>query len=304
MVTVEFTPKDIPALRRAAKFLRRTELNLPATADSKTHDAILISALRLDDQADELGGQAPDPTVNGTRRPIFNQLVAPEAGGPMFHEEAKALLDAHEDVVRAAAAVGLLRLQGAMLALHPKTANPRHGCCATPKVCKGTHRPECRSSEHTIGGQVPWPCKSLRAVGISSDADADAVRQALAALERESDPDGYPSRKKTNRGHAVHATRQMDDGIGDAGACGMYFPWDTESSLKDPDTDVSCQACVKALLRKCEEAETAAAAEVTHRCTLPPNRFLPCGCCPHQVCEDCEGCAHTCECGTGGTPAQ
>lgn len=302
MVTVEFTPKDIPALRRAAKFLRRTELNLPDTADSKTHDAILISALRLDDRADELGGQAPDPTVNGTRRPIFNQLVAPEAGGPTLHEEANALLDAHEAAVRAAAAVGALCLQGAMLALHPKTANPRHGCCATPKVCKGTHWPECRSSEHTIGGQVPWPCKSLRAVGIRTDADADAVRQALAKLERDAGRDGYPSRKKTNRGYAVHATRQMDGGIGDTGACGTYFPQDTESSLEAPGTEVSCQACVKALLSKREEAE--AAAEATHRCTLPPNRFLPCGCCPHQVCEDCERCAHTCECGTGGTPAQ
>jgi hypothetical protein len=300
MVTVEFTPKDIPALRRAAKFLRRTELNLPDTADSKTHDAILISALRLDDQADELGGQAPDPTVNRTRHPIFNQLVAPEASRPMFHEEANALLDAHEDAVRAAAAVGALLLQGAMLALHPKTANPRHGCCATPKVCKGKHWPECRSSEHTIGGGGPWPCKSLRAVGISSDTDADAVRQALAKLERESDPDGYPSQKKTNGGRAVHATRQMDDGIGDAGACGMYFPRDTESSLEAPATDVSCQACVKALARKeREEAEAAAADEAAHRCTLPPNRFLPCGCCPHQVCEDCGDCAHTCECGTG-----
>ncbi|WP_340375854.1 hypothetical protein U5640_12295 [Streptomyces sp. SS7] len=307
MVAVEFTPKDIPTLRRAAKFLRRTELNLPDTADSKTHDAILISALRLDDQADELGGQAPDPTVNGTRRPIFNQLVAPEAGGPMFHEEANALLDAHEDTVRAAAAVDALRLQGAMLALHPKTANPRHGCCATPKVCKGTHRPECRSSEHTIGGQVPWPCKSLRAVGIRTDADADAVRQALAKLERDAGRDGYPSRKKANRGYAVYATRQMDGGVGDASACGTYFPQDIESSLEAPGTDVSCQACVKALLSKREEreeAEAAAAAEATHRCTLPPNRFLPCGCCPHQVCEDCERCAHTCECGTGGTPAQ
>ncbi|MCT9105362.1 hypothetical protein [Streptomyces mirabilis] len=304
MVTAEFTPKDIPALRRAAKFLRRTELNLPDTADSKTHDAILISALRLDDQADELDGQAPDPTVKGARRPIFNQLVAPEAGGPMFHEEANALLDAHEDTVRAAAAVGALRLQGAMLALHPKTANPRHGCCATPKVCKGTHRPECRSSEHTIGGQVPWPCKSLRAVGIRTDADADAVRQALAKLERDAGRDGYPSRKKANRGYAVHATRQMDGGIGDTGACGTYFPQDTESSLEAPGTDVSCQACVKALLSKREEAEAGATAEATHRCTLPSNRFLPCDCCPHQVCEDCGDCAHTCECGTGGTPAQ
>lgn len=262
MVTVEFTPKDIPALRRAAKFLRRTELNLPDTADSKTHDAILISALRLDDQADELGGQAPDPTVNRTRHPIFNQLVAPEASRPMFHEEANALLDAHEDAVRAVDAVGALCLQGAMLALHPKTANPRHGCCATPKVCKGT-------------------------------------------LERDAGRDGYPSRKKANHGYAVHATRQMDGGIGDTGACGTYFPQDTESSLEAPGTDVSCQACVKALARKeREEAEAASADEVTHRCTLPPNRFLPCGCCPHQVCEDCGDCAHTCECGTGGTPAQ
>ncbi|MFK0154133.1 hypothetical protein ACIQVK_18930 [Streptomyces sp. NPDC090493] len=301
MVTVEFTPKDVPALRRAAKFLRRTELNLPDTADSKTHDAILMSALRLDDQADELGEQAPDPTVNGTRRPIFNQLVAPEAGGPMFHEEANALLDAHEDAVRAAAAVGALRLQGAMLALHPKTANPRHGCCAPPKACKGTHRPECRSSEHTIGGQVPWPCKSLRAVGIRTDADADAVRQALAKLERDAGRDGYPSRKKTNRGRTVHATRQLDDGIGDAGACGMYFPRDTVSSLEHPDTDVSCQACAKALARA---AEREAAEETAHCCTLPATRRLPCGCCPHQVCEDCERCAHTCECGTDGTPAQ
>ncbi|WP_327357771.1 hypothetical protein [Streptomyces sp. NBC_01304] len=51
-------------------------------------------------------------------------------------------------------------------------------------------------------------------------------------------------------------------------------------------------------------AEAAAAAEASHHCTLPPNRFLPCGCCPHQVCKDCERCAHTCECRTGGTPAQ
>ncbi|MEV8344501.1 hypothetical protein [Streptomyces niveus] len=295
MDPVDFTPKDIPALRRAAKYLRRTELILPDTAHPKTHDAILVSALRLDDQADELGRQAPDPSVKETRRPIFNQLVAPVAGGPVLHDEAKAMLDAHEDAIRAAAVVGVLRLQGALLALHPKTANPRHGCCAAPKLCGG-HRAECRSSEHTIGGQDPWPCRSLRAVGIRTDADAEAVRNALAALEGEADPDGYPSRKKANRGRAVHATRQMGDGIGDVGACGMYFPRDTESSLEDPGTDVSCQACVKALVRMRDEA--------AHRCNLPPNRFLPCGCCPHQVCEDCGNCAHKCECGTGGTPVR
>ncbi|MFK0159078.1 hypothetical protein ACIQVK_44290 [Streptomyces sp. NPDC090493] len=300
MDSVDFTPKDIPALRRAAKYLRRTELALPDTAHSLTHDAILVSALRLDDQADELGRQAPDPSVKETRRPIFNQLVAPEAGGPVFHEDAKALLDAHEDAVRAAAAVGVLLLQGAMLALHPNTANPRHGCCAAPKLCGG-HRPECRSSEHNLACPA-WPCKSLRAVGITSNADAQAVRQALAALEKATDPEGYPSRKKTNRGRTVHATRQTDDGIGDLGACGMYFPRDTESTLEAPDTAVSCQACVKALAR--EEADAAAAEENAHRCTLPPNRFLPCGCCPHQVCEVCEGCAHTCECSAGGTPTQ
>jgi hypothetical protein len=288
-----FTQSDVPALRNAVRFLRRTESTLPGTVHVKHRQGWLHAGLALEEQADLLGA-APASTLRETRRPIFNQLVAPAAGGPVFHDEAKALLDAHEDAVRAAAVVGVLRLKGAMLALHPKTANPRHGCCAAPKLCRG-HRPECRSSEHTIGGQVPWPCRSLRAVGICSDADAEAVRQALAALERQADPDGYPSRKKGTRGRAVHATRQCGDGIGDVGACGAYFPQDMEGTLEDPDTEVTCQACVKALARKA----AAAAEENAHRCTLPPTRRLPCGCCPHQVCEDCERCAHKCECGTG-----
>ncbi|MFE4583286.1 hypothetical protein [Streptomyces chartreusis] len=300
MDSIVFTQQDVRLLRMAARFLRGRELRLPNAAHPKAHEGVLMSAMWLDHEADELGA-APQPPSRETRRPIFNHLVAPLVGGPVYHDEAKTLLDAHETAVRAEAAAGVLLLKGAMLALHPKTANPRHGCCAAPKLCGG-HRPECRSSEHTIGGRDPWPCQSLRAVGIRSNEDAQAVRQALAELERQADPDGYPSRKKTNRGRTVHATRQTGDGIGDAGACGMYFPLDTVSSLEDPDTEVSCQACVKALLRKREEA--AAAEEAAHRCTLPPTRFLACGCCPHQVCEDCERCAHTCECGTGGTPAK
>ncbi|MEU9354947.1 hypothetical protein AB0D65_29130 [Streptomyces griseoloalbus] len=153
--------------------------------------------------------------------------------------------------------------------------------------------------EHALGG-VAWPCQSLRAVGIQTDDDVQAVRQALAALERQADPDGYPSRKKVKRGRAVHATRQMDDGISDIGACGMYFPQDMESSLEAPDADVTCQACVKVLTR---QEGRAAVEENTHRCNLPPTRRLACGCCPHQVCEDCDLCAHKCECGTGGAPA-
>lgn len=46
--------------------------------------------------------------------------------------------------------------------LHPKIENPRHGCCAPPKLCKG-HGPECRGAEHPLGG-VPWPCATLRAM--------------------------------------------------------------------------------------------------------------------------------------------
>jgi hypothetical protein len=257
-----FIPQDVPALRRAAAYLRSTELALPDTAHSQTHDAILISAMRLDDQADTLGA-APVPATRETRRPIFNQLVAPEAGGPVFHAEAKSMLDTHEAAVRADADVALLRIKGAMLALHPKTAKPRHGCCAPPTLCKG-HRAECRSSEHTIGGQDPWPCKSLRAVGIHTDADADAVRKGLAALDRKTDPDGYPGRKKVRGGRGVHATKQTSDGIDDIGACGMYFPGDAESSLEDPGTAVSCKACVKALVRRREEA--AAAADAKDKC--------------------------------------
>ncbi|MFD3535355.1 hypothetical protein [Streptomyces sp. NPDC058664] len=39
-------------------------------------------------------------------------------------------------------------------------------------------------------------------------------------------------------------------------------------------------------------------AGVTHRCGIPLVRRLDCGHCPHEICEDCERCPHTCRCGT------
>ncbi|MER6616367.1 hypothetical protein [Streptomyces xantholiticus] len=100
MDSVDFTPKDIPALRRAVQFLRRMEPRMPA-AHKKTHEGVLMPALWLDDQADKLSEQAPAPAVKEARRRIFNQLVAPAAGGPVFHDEAKAMLDAYEAAARA-----------------------------------------------------------------------------------------------------------------------------------------------------------------------------------------------------------
>ncbi|MGA5869318.1 hypothetical protein [Streptomyces cinereoruber] len=37
-------------------------------------------------------------------------------------------------------------------------------------------------------------------------------------------------------------------------------------------------------------------AGVTHRCGIPLVRRLDCGHCPHEVCEDCERCPHSCRC--------
>ncbi|MEU5748284.1 hypothetical protein ABZ804_22430 [Streptomyces sp. NPDC047726] len=289
-----FTTSDVPLLRKAVQFLRRTERGMPGPADSGTRQGVLMAALALDEQADTLPA-GPVAGAGGARRPLFNALVAPLAGGPVVHADAAVMLDAYREESRAAAEAEFLRAQGALLALHPKTANPRHGCCAPPKLCRG-HRPECRSSEHAIGGEVPWPCKSLRAVGIRSDDDARAVRAALAALEQATDPDGYPSRMKTSRGRGVHATRQCADGIGDIAACAMHFGLSQESSVEDPCAEVSCQACVKALFRK-RQAAAAADDEEAGRCTLPPHRRLLCGCCTHQVCESCGECGHACRCG-------
>ena len=47
-------------------------------------------------------------------------------------------------------------------ALHPRRDNPRHGCCAPPKLCEG-HAPECAGREHGLMS-LRWPCPTIRAI--------------------------------------------------------------------------------------------------------------------------------------------
>jgi hypothetical protein len=151
MDAADFTQPDIPALRRAARFLRRREPNLPAAAHPEIHQGVLTAALWLDDQADILG-TAPAPAAQETRRPIFNQLVAPAAGGPVFHDQAKAMLDAHENAIRAAAGEDVLRLKAALLALHPKTETP------PARMLRGTealHGPPARAPQQRTRNRRP-----------------------------------------------------------------------------------------------------------------------------------------------------
>lgn len=67
----------------------------------------------------------------------------------------------------------------ALLELHPEIEAPRHGCCAEPTVCTG-HPAECGSREHGPASGTPFPCRTLRAAGIASAADAAAVRAGRA----------------------------------------------------------------------------------------------------------------------------
>lgn len=69
-----------------------------------------------------------------------------------------AVFAAFVDEVRAPLEAALQRIRD----LHPKIEDPRHGCCAAPKLCEG-HGPECWGLEHPLGG-VPWPCATLRAI--------------------------------------------------------------------------------------------------------------------------------------------
>ncbi|MGW1468492.1 hypothetical protein ACWCPT_29620 [Streptomyces sp. NPDC002308] len=39
-----------------------------------------------------------------------------------------------------------------------------------------------------------------------------------------------------------------------------------------------------------------------HDCNLPLVRRLDCGHCPHEVCEDCDRCPHTCRCASADAP--
>jgi hypothetical protein len=183
----------------AARFLRARELQLPDTAHANTHTGVLASAMWLDHAADELGA-APSTPSRETRRPIFNHLVAPEAGGPVYHDQAKAMLDSHESAVRAETL---------------SEVDERLAAMTLPDYLQGT---------------------------LNAGTYGDAWR------------------------HCRKAVQDLAAGLG--------------------------------------STPHAAADEDAHRCTLPPTRRLPCGCCPHQICEDCGRCDHGCECGTSDTPAQ
>ncbi|MCX4605478.1 hypothetical protein OG402_33975 [Streptomyces anulatus] len=61
-----------------------------------------------------------------------------------------------------------------------------------------------------------------------------------------------------------------------------------------PDSpDCACPVTPEQALRiERDRPET----RTTHDCTLPLVRRLDCGHCPHEVCQDCDRCPHTCEC--------
>ncbi|MFI5990336.1 hypothetical protein ACIBAC_00580 [Streptomyces sp. NPDC051362] len=192
MEPIVFTPQEAPTLRRAVQFLRRREQAMPHTAHAKTREGVLLGALCLDDQADALGGQAPEVPVGlrDARRHLFNHLVAPLAGGVVTREEARALVDALEAAVLAA-------------------ADERLAAMALPEHLKGT---------------------------LNAASYSDAWRHCRAVVQETAQPESAPP-----------------------------------------------------------------AVDAPH-CNLPPSLRLPCGCCLHQICEDCERCAHGCEC--GGTAAK
>ncbi|MFE3381354.1 hypothetical protein, partial [Streptomyces anulatus] len=61
-----------------------------------------------------------------------------------------------------------------------------------------------------------------------------------------------------------------------------------------PDSpDCTCPLTAEQALRiERDRPET----RTTHDCTLPLVRRLACGHCPHEVCQDCDQCPHTCQC--------
>jgi hypothetical protein len=54
----------------------------------------------------------------------------------------------------------------AALELHPKIEDPRHGCCAHPKLCDG-HSPECGGKDHGIN-RPDWPCQTVHALSVEA----------------------------------------------------------------------------------------------------------------------------------------
>lgn len=102
----EFTDHTGDALAAAlADDWTPIEVTRAADDDEKsvTVRVVLLSA-RLPELRAALAALSAEETPSvamSARRPIFNHLVAPLAGGPVTHEQAKAMLDAYRDEARA-----------------------------------------------------------------------------------------------------------------------------------------------------------------------------------------------------------
>lgn len=98
---------------------------------------------------------------------------------------------------------------------------------------------------------------------ISQCGIPEADRWTLARLDQLADrhqctprfldpANGYPGRHKVTGGRVIHATKPSDSGPGHIAPCGAYFGDSPQGTAMAADAAVSCQACVKALVRERE----------------------------------------------------
>ncbi|MGA4941737.1 hypothetical protein [Streptomyces cinereoruber] len=119
-----------------------------------------------------------------------------------------------------------------------------------------------------------WPCAPAQQHGslvFTSECAAADTGAELARLREE--------RHSTNEAlsDAAETIRAQRDRIAELEAA-------AEDDTVDPD--------VEWRRIEADRPETA----ITHRCGIPLVRRLDCGHCPHEICEDCDRCPHTCRC--------
>lgn len=180
-------------------------------------------------------------------------------------------------------------------------------------------------SNHCFADDEAWPCQTRTALGLVAAPSRDLRPGAEAARRMIRDRHETETASPWERAVAgLNALVDADiafwiepDGHISGPFGDEHIEWDQKAArwrlTRDDEDDVhpphpapcrvpkspNCTCPVTSEQARRIERDRPETA-TSHDCTIPLTRRLDCGHCPHEVCQDCDRCPHTCRCASLG----